>query len=139
MTYGGLNFLDINQAPDGISLNKGIFAEWHAAVGGKITFSINKATEVFEELLAREKNITVLREVSLISVENKGGQVRDIRIEHQGMVKEIRAEYFIDASQDADLAVIAGAPYFKGGADIGLPDRHMAATLVLHMDNVNRH
>ncbi|NLJ83562.1 MAG: FAD-dependent oxidoreductase [Halanaerobiaceae bacterium] len=137
MTYGGLNFLDINQAPDGISLNKGIFAEWHAAVGGKITFSINKATEVFEELLAREKNITVLREVSLISVENKGGQVRDIRIEHQGMVKEIRAEYFIDASQDADLAVIAGAPYFKGGADIGLPDRHMAATLVLHMDNVN--
>ena len=35
-------------------------------------------------------------------------------------MKEIKAEYFIDASQDADLAVLAGAPYFKGGADIGL-------------------
>ena len=65
MTYGALNYLDINQAPDGKSLNKGIFAEWHAAVGGKITFSINRATEVFEELIAKEKNITVLREISL--------------------------------------------------------------------------
>lgn len=32
---------------------------------------------------------------------------------------------------------MAGAPYFKGGADIGLPERHMAATLVLHIDDVN--
>lgn len=137
MTYGALNYLDINQAPDGKSLNKGIFAEWHAAVGGKNTFSINRATEVFEELIAKEKNITVLREISLLSVENKDGQVREIKVKHQGEVKEIKAEYFIDASQDADLAVLAGAPYFKGGADIGLPDRHMAATLVMHIGNVN--
>lgn len=137
MTYGGLNFLDINQAPDGRSLNKGFFAEWHKAVGGNITFSIKKATEVFEEILQRESNITILRETSLLSVEKEDQSLKKIKIKHQGIEREIQAAYFIDASQDADLAVMAGAPYFKGGADIGLPERHMAATLVLHIDDVN--
>jgi len=137
MTYGGLNFLDINNAPDGKNLNKGIFAEWHKNVGGNISFSIEKATEVFEEMLSTEENITIIRNTKLLSVKKNNNLLNSIIIETDSGIKELHAEYFIDASQDADFAVSAGALYFEGGADIGLPDRHMAVTIVLHLDNID--
>ena len=138
MTYGGLNFLDINNAPDGKNLNKGFFAEWHQKVGGKISFSIDRAAEVFEDMLANEKNLTVYRNIELLSINKRNNTtIRSIVIGINDEIKEISGEYFIDASQDADFAVKAGAPYFEGGADIGLPDRHMAVTLVLHLGNID--
>lgn len=137
MTYGGLNFLDINQGPDGKNLNKGFFSEWHQRVGGKITFSINKATEVFEDIINNEKNISVINNGKLLKVKKEKGKISSILLETSAGIEEINANYLIDASQDADLAVFAGAPFFKGGADIGLEDRHMAATLVLHLDNID--
>lgn len=50
---------------------------------------------------------------------------------------QVVAKYYIDASQDADLAALANVPHFLGGADIGLPDRKMAATLVFRLKNVD--
>ncbi len=137
MTYGGLNFLDINNAPDGDNLNKGLFAEWHKNVGGNISFSIEKATEVFENMLAMEENITIVRNAKLVSILKDDNFINSIIIETDSGIKELKAEYFIDASQDADFAVNAGALYFNGGADLGLPDRHMAVTIVLHLANID--
>src|SRR5690554_6301553 len=87
MTYGGLNFLDINQAPDGKSLNKGFFAQWHDQVGGKTTFSINRATEVFEEILIKEKNITLIRNGELLSVNNEKGNINNILLMENNTLK----------------------------------------------------
>lgn len=137
MTYGGLNFLDINNAPDGDNLNKGLFAEWHKNVGGNISFSIEKATEVFENMLAMEENITIVRNAKLVSILKEDNFINSIIIETDSGIKELKAEYFIDASLDADFAVNAGALYFNGGADLGLPDRHMAVTIVLHLANID--
>ena len=137
MTYGGLNFLDINHGPDGKNINKGFFAEWHENVGGKTTFSISKAVETFQNMLEKEKNIEIIKSTNLISVTKNAEEIVSIIIETDKGIQEIGAMYFIDASQDADLAVMGGTPFFKGGGDIGLPERHMAATLVLHIGNVN--
>lgn len=54
-----------------------------------------------------------------------------------GTIWSVRAERYIDASPDADLAARVGVPYFVGGADIGLPERRMAATLVFKVKNVD--
>ncbi|MCK4259458.1 MAG: FAD-dependent oxidoreductase [Halanaerobiales bacterium] len=49
----------------------------------------------------------------------------------------VEGKRYIDASQDADLAALADVLYFTGGADVGLPDRKMAVTLVFRLKNVN--
>lgn len=137
MTYGGLNYLDINYGPNGNNLNQGLFTEWHQKVGGKVSFSITKATKAFENMLANEKNLTVYRNCYLIKSNRNGQTLNSIIIKKQNKQINISARRFIDASQNADLAVLSRAPYFTGGADIGLPEQHMAATLVLHIGNIN--
>ncbi|AZR73412.1 hypothetical protein BBF96_08460 [Anoxybacter fermentans] len=54
-----------------------------------------------------------------------------------GTIWNVKGKRYIDASQDADLAAMAEVPYFLGGADIGLPDRKMAVTLVFCLKNVD--
>lgn len=137
MTYGGLNYLDINYGPDGQSLNRGLFAEWHNLVGGDISFNIEKAENAFETMLKKEKRITTFRNIELDQVIKNNGKIETVIIENNGQKQVIKGDIFIDASQDADLAVMADIPYFKGGGDIGLPDRHMAVTLVLHLGNID--
>lgn len=54
-----------------------------------------------------------------------------------GIYWQVQAKTYIDATQDADLAARAKAAFFFGGADIGVPDRKMAVTLVFSLRNVN--
>ncbi|MFW5982053.1 MAG: FAD-dependent oxidoreductase [Halanaerobiaceae bacterium] len=136
MTYGGLNFIDINHGPDGKNINKGLFAEWHKKVGGNISFSINNATEVFEEMLQAEENIIIYRNVQILDIMLDKNEVKHVNIGTDRGSVFLKGDIFIDASQDADFAYQAGAPFFKGGADIGLADRHMSVTLVMHIGGV---
>ncbi len=138
MTYGALNYLDINYGPDGQNLNRGLFTEWHQRIGGKISFPIELAFSTFLDFLNHEDKIKVYSSCELEEVFVKGGKVEKIRIiTDNGSEVIVHTDRLIDASQDAKLAVLAGVPYYKGGGDIGLPERHMAVTLVLHFGNVN--
>jgi hypothetical protein len=139
MTYGALNYLDINYGPDGRNLNRGLFAEWHQRVGGTISFPIERAFTAFLDMLNREKDIERYRSCELKETVVENGEIKGIRVVEKNTEQEITiyAERVIDATQDASLAVMAGVPYYKGGEDIGLPERHMAVTLVLHFGNVD--
>ncbi|WP_168121351.1 FAD-dependent oxidoreductase [Paenibacillus sp. HB172176] len=55
-----------------------------------------------------------------------------------GTVAEPAAAAVIDATQDADIAAAAGAPYTMGREDIGDPDAQMAVTLVFAMKGVTQ-
>lgn len=55
----------------------------------------------------------------------------------RGALFHVAGKTYIDASPDADLAAAVGVPYFFGGADIGLPDRKMAVTLVFQVKNAD--
>lgn len=68
--------------------------------------------------------------------ENGASKATLIEVE-PGTVWQVSADCYIDASQDADLGALADVPYFLGGADIGLPDRKMAVTLVFRLKNVD--
>lgn len=137
MTYGGLNYLDINYGPDGSNLNQGLFSEWHHKVGGKISFSIKRAIWAFNELLNSEENLTVYKRTKLVSVLKEKNVIHGMVILKNNKKNTVKFERVIDATQNADLALKSGVPFFKGGADIGLPDRHMAVTLILHIGNVD--
>lgn len=137
-TYGALNFLDVSKDMNGDDANTGIFKDWHELVGNKIGFDIPKASLAFMKLVNDEKNLTLALNTKLESVDTDGSKLYAIQVvDHDGNKKHIKGKAFIDSTQDGDLAVMAGAPYFKGGADIGLEDRKMAVTLVLHFKNVD--
>jgi hypothetical protein len=139
MTYGGLNYLDLNYGPDGRGLNqnRGLFAEWHNRVGRDIHFSIQEASQVFQEMLADEDKLTVYSNTELLGLRVQNNEIKEIIISQKEGKKRIGVQMLIDASQDAELAVMADVPCFTGGADIGLPETHMAVTLILHMDNID--
>lgn len=136
-TYGMLNFLDIPQGEDGNSISKGIFKEWHALVGNGNAFGIEEAKSAFKKLVDEEENLTLLTETSVddVIVDNK--HIQAIKVSNRKGTFEVEGGAFIDATQDADFAVMSGAPYFIGGEDIGLKDKKMSVTLMIHLKNLD--
>lgn len=136
-TYGMLNFLDIPQGEDGKSVSKGIFEEWHQLVGRQSTFGITEAKAAFKKLVDDEENVTLLTQTEVVKpiVENK--KIVAVELKNIYGTHKVSADAFIDATQDADFAAMAGVPYFIGGEDIHIPDKKMAVTLMLHLKNVD--
>jgi hypothetical protein len=136
-TFGMLNFLDIPQGADGSSVSKGIFQEWHNLVGGRNSFSIIEAKKAFRKLVQGEPNITLLLNTEVVSSIMEGNRVKAVKLKNQDEVFEVKGKAFIDATQDADFAVMSNVPYFTGAGDIGNEDRKMAVTLMIHLKGVN--
>jgi hypothetical protein len=140
MTYGALNFLDLSNDKDGRPANQGIFEEWHKLVGNQTGFDIKDAKLAFLKLVQDEDNLTLALDTDVTGVvkNQSTNLVTGIKIkDYKGKPHTINAKRFIDSTQDGDFAFQAGAPSFEGGADIGLADRKMAATLMIHLENVD--
>lgn len=136
-TYGMLNFLDIPQGEDGKSVSRGIYEEWHKLVGGQNAFGIIEAKAAFLKLVEDEPNITLLTETDVVESVMDGNQVVGVKLENPNGEYEVKGKTFIDATQDADFAAMVGVPYFTGGEDVGIKDKKMAVTLMIHLKNVN--
>lgn len=149
MTEGWLNFIDMNFDKENISvipgrhnvLNEGIFSEWFGMVEG-IAFDVNSGANAFYKLVQKETNIDLLMKTKamepLVKPGSDGAQtVEGLSITlASGEVKKVYATSVIDATQDADIAAAAGAPYTIGQEDIGNKDTRMAVTLVFRLKNV---
>jgi hypothetical protein len=139
MTRGWLNSIDMNYGPDGDILNKGIFLEFYRQIKGD-SFDVTNAVRVFNKLVTGEENLTVLLNVAQITplVEDSAGGpvVRGVRLAAGREERQIRAARVIDATQDADLAALAGVPYSTGQEDIGRQAGRMAATLVFKLKGI---
>lgn len=136
MTYGALNFLDLNYDSKSRNINHGIFSEWHQKLGSSISFSPQKAESAFEEMLRAEKNIKIINSIKLKSVALNQAGIDYLEIEKDNKVYNLTADYYIDASQDGDLAAAAKEDYFIGTADINLKNSWMASTQILKLSNV---
>lgn len=136
MTYGALNFLDLNYDQNSNNINHGIFSEWHQKVGGTISFSPQKAKEVFWEMLNAEDNIEIINSADLIELSLNDSRIDYLKVKTDSKNYRLTADYYIDASQDGDLAAAAEENYFVGTADIGLENQWMASTQILKFSNV---
>lgn len=136
-TYGMLNFLDIPQGKDGKSVSRGIYEEWHKLVGSDNAFGIEQAKAAFKQLVDGEENLTLTSNTKVIKPIVEDNQVVAVQIENENGQFEVKGKSFIDATQDADFATEAGVPSFVGGEDIGIEDKKMAVTLMIHLNNVN--
>ncbi|MET3727002.1 hypothetical protein ABID52_000583 [Fictibacillus halophilus] len=137
-TYGALNFLDVSYDKNGKWANQGVFLEWFKLTGSRIGFDLEDAETAFMQLVQKEENLTLSLNTKMDDVVMKDKALTGIVLtDESGDQKTVSAKRFIDATQDADLATAANAPFFKGGADIGLEDRKMAVTLMIHFSNID--
>lgn len=136
-TYGMLNFLDIPQGPDGKSVSRGIYQEWHKLVGAGNAFGIQQARAAFQKLVDDEENLTLSVNTMVTEPILEGNQVMAVNVENEHGEFTIKGKSFIDATQDAEFAAMSGVPYFVGGEDIGIADKKMAVTLMIHLNNVD--
>ncbi|MEK3885417.1 FAD-dependent oxidoreductase [Paenibacillus sp. PL2-23] len=148
MTLGWLNSLDMNESPhqpklgETNQLNKGIYQEWYDKLEGT-SFDVNTAANEFYRMVRAESNIDVLLLTQamepIVSAGDPTGRVEGLRIVDQsGRSYEVLAKAVIDATQDADIAALAGVPYTVGREDLGKPEDQMAVTLVFKMSGVTQ-
>ena len=136
-TYGMLNFIDFPKGSEGDTVTTGIYAEWKKLIGNDVAFGIQEGKAMFYKLVAEEENLTLLPQTKVTNTIIENNAITAVEIQNNNGTKTIEAQSFIDATQDADLAVMAGAPYFLGAADIGDENRKMAVTLMIHLHDVN--
>ncbi len=137
MTFGMLNFIDMVQGIGGDSAVAGIFKEWHELVGGGSSYDIELAKAAFLKLVTDEENITLALETDFTSAIVENGTVTGVELENENGVSTVSGERFIDATQDADFAAAAGAPFYIGGEDINLKDRLMSVTPMIHLTGLD--
>lgn len=136
---GELNFIDINYDARQELVTRGIFEEFYRKVGGFV-FDLETGERVFNEMLDGEPLISLQLNHELVEpvlspdrTVVQGIKVRDA----SGTEKTVYGRIVIDASQDADLAEMAGVPFTKGMEDIGLPGKYQAATLMFRLTGIN--
>lgn len=145
ITLGWLNSLDLNFAPvkkdifgRHIFLNKGIFQEWYDQLEGT-SIDVSHAAAAYQRLVQEENGIDLLIKVRSMKPVMHEQKVIGINvIDEFGIEREILAEAVIDATQDADIAALAGAPFTVGREDLGNPEARMAVTLVFKLSGVTQ-
>jgi hypothetical protein len=132
---------DLNLAPDGVSVQHGIFDEIYARLGD--AFTPQSAARTFAAMVAAEPRITVRygelpTAVDTVRVANGRRITRVIfRDVHSGATTALRAPLVIDATDFGDVAALAGAKVDVGRQDTGRDTRMQAVTLMFTIQDVD--
>jgi hypothetical protein len=136
ITLGWLNVLDLSRGPAGQQLTRGIFGQVYRALGQ--TFDIEEAQLVFDSLARARPMLRVMTRTRVVAPMVRDGAVTGVVLATQdGRQQAVTADVFIDATDDAALAVAAGVPFTVGREESGLDRRMQAATLVFRLAGVD--
>ena len=136
MTLGGLATIDMNYDNNGKMVTKGLFEEFFNRVDRRTSIDVEKTIKVFDEMLKDYGVHTLLGRENIKPV-IKGDEITGIRCDFDGEQEEYKGRVIIDATQDGDIAALAGVPHSIGMEDIGIHNRHMAVTPVFKLKGVN--
>ena len=131
---------DLNLSRDGTRIQGGIFSEIYAQLGD--SFTPAAAARTFHELLAHEPRVHVLTDANVVSVETRpSGSAREIeRVDFRttsGRPVSIAPSAVVDATDNGDVAALAGARYDLGRQDTGHDERMQPVTLLFTLDGVD--
>lgn len=139
LTGAMLTQWDLQNAPDGTDLQSGIFHEFYAEIPDG--FRPADAVKYFRERIRMERRIRWFDGISNESVNGgrgkEGRRVASLLFISRKGVRAIGASCVIDASDNADLAAAAGAPYDVGEQDQGRDLDMQPATLIFTLAGVD--
>jgi len=131
---------DLNLAPDGGAIQSGLFREIYAELGD--AFTPGDAARVFLGLVQREPRIHLITEARPVDVRTSaqivGRAVDGVRFTRaNGGTFEIDAREVIDATDDGDVAALAGARYDVGRQDTGADEKMQPVTLMFTLHDLD--
>src|SRR5579864_5230914 len=122
----------------GEQLARGVFADVYKQLG--MTFDVETAKRVFMDEVRREPLITLKLHRKPVEVLMDGPWVTGIVFDGPHETREtVCAKRMIEATDDGDVAAMAGAPFTIGREDSGIDRAMMSATLVFEVKDVNWH
>jgi len=137
LTASMLNTFDMDVGPHGEQLARGIFLDVYHQLG--MTFDVETAKRVFLEEVQREPLVSLRLSMRPVEVVMQGPNVAGVELEdalkHERQT--ICAKRIVDATDDADIAAMAGVPYRLGREGSGRDRSMMAATLVFGLGGVD--
>ena len=136
LTNGWLATLDMTTDSGGQLLNFGLFAEFFRGMGHQPSFDVGQAERVLRGWLSGA-GVDVRYGVGLKGVSVQKGEITSVRATWRDLTANLSAPLFLDASDTAELADLAGAPFTLGRSDTGLDGRQMAATLVFRLTGMD--
>lgn len=130
---------DFNTIVGGRSVQRGIFSQLYAQLGDSFTPELAKRVLARD---AREEHVDVLTGMQVVRVaSSREGAERRVDAlavrDANGIVRRFVADTFIDATDDADVAALAGARYDVGRQDEGRDTKMQAATLVFTLGGID--
>ncbi len=137
MTSAWLTTFDMNVGPDGEHLTRGVFLELYERLG--VSFDPDEAAREFGRAVVREPGVRTITNASLVRLQMAGPRIAgaDFQDERWRWPFTVRARLIIDATDDGDIAALAGAPYVIGRAGYRSHERWMqAATLIFRVGTV---
>ena len=132
---------DLNLAPDGTSVQRGIFAEMYARLGD--VFTPQTAANALSRMVAADPRITVRYDEVPSAVDTiasaDGRRIANVTFASADARTPVTlvAPLVIDATDAADVAALAGAHYDVGRQDTGLDERTQAVTLMFEIADVD--
>ncbi len=141
LTEAMMDQWDLNLAPDGASVERGIFAEMYARLGD--VFTPRAAARTFAAMIAADPRISVRYDESPRCVatlgEADGRRIESVTFVNvkSGRTTTISAPLVVDSTDSADVAALAGARYDLGRQDTGLGDQMQAVTLMFTITDVD--
>ena len=140
LTDATMDQWDLNLAPGGAPVEGGIFREIYATLGD--AFSPSDAARAFGALVASEPRIHTILNANVTGVRTgtspDGTTIDAVTVEHPGGKPfTLKAATVVDATDDADIAALAGAHYDVGRQDTGIDERMQAVTLMFTFDGVD--
>lgn len=135
VVYAMLNMFDVMARPGETARVHGLFAEFFEQLG--VSCDIDRARDLFDSALRAEPNVRFIPNVQVTSVYKDGDKVAGIHIKQGTLGRAIAGKVLVDATNDADVAVMAGAGFYVGREDSN-PDKKMqSAGLLFSVKNVN--
>lgn len=144
-----LPFMNYMLKKDGerVLLNKGLFAEFLSRLykyaesdGGDKVVSGNGTTfneeflKIVMDDMTDDYGVEVLFHATVCDVLSAGGKIKEIKVVGSFGVETLQARYFVDATGDAVLSLLAGASYHVGREKDG---KCQPMTLCFRMGNVD--
>ncbi len=135
IVYAMLNMFDVMAKPGETARVHGIFAEFFEQLG--VSCDISRAQDLFDSSLAAEPNIRFIPNVEVSSAYKDGDKLVGIQIQQGKTTRAIGCKVLVDATNDADVATMAGSGFYIGREDAN-PDKKMqSAGLLFSVKGVN--
>lgn len=133
---------DLNLGPGGTSVQRDpLFEEIYARLGD--AFTPQAAAQTFAAMVAAEPRISVRYDevasgvAETATAAGKRVDAVDFRNARTGAPAAFEARFVIDATDDGDLAALAGARYDVGRQDSGIDERMQAVTEMFEVGGVD--